>query len=76
MAESTPKIENKAEADELAGTEAPLLEHLIELRKRLIWSLVAFSALFVACFFVSKEIYLFLIGPFRQAVGEGGTVER
>jgi len=75
MAESTPKIENKAEADELAGTEAPLLEHLIELRKRLIWSLVAFSALFVACFFVSKEIYLFLIGPFRQAVGEGGTVE-
>ena len=72
----TPQIENKTEEeDELAGTEAPLLEHLIELRKRLIWSLVAFSILFILCFFVSQQIYLFLIGPFQQAVGEGGTVE-
>lgn len=72
----TPQIEDKTEVeDELAGTEAPLLEHLIELRKRLIWSLVAFSILFILCFFVSQQIYLFLIGPFQQAVGEGGTVE-
>ena len=72
----TPQIENKTEVeDELAGTEAPLLEHLVELRKRLIWSLMAFAVLFVLCFFVSKDIYLFLIGPFKQAVGDGGTVE-
>ena len=71
----TPQIEDKTAEDELAGTEAPLLEHLIELRKRLIWSMVAFSVLFIVCFFFSKDIYLFLIGPFKSAVGEGGTVE-
>lgn len=73
---NAPQIDDKTkEDDELAGTEAPLLEHLVELRKRLIWSLLAFAVLFVLCFFVSKDIYLFLIGPFKQAVGEGGTVE-
>ncbi len=69
-----PQIEDKDE-DELAGTEAPLLEHLIELRKRLIWSLMTFAVLFILCFFVSKDIYLFLLGPFREAVGPNGTVE-
>lgn len=71
----TPQIEDKSKEDELAGTEAPLLEHLMELRKRLIWSLMAFCVLLILCFFVSKEIYLFLIGPFKQAVGPDGTVE-
>ncbi len=78
MAE-TPQIENKSEdkapEDELAGTEAPLLDHLIELRQRLIHSLVAFSILFILCFFVSKQIYLWLLGPFKSAVGDSGTVE-
>lgn len=63
------------EEDELAGSEAPLLDHLIELRSRLIRSLVAFAVLFVVCFFFSKQIYLFLVGPFKAAVGEGGTVQ-
>ncbi len=63
------------EEDELAGSEAPLLDHLIELRTRLIRSLVAFAILFVLCFFVSKQIYIFLVGPFKAAVGEGGTVQ-
>lgn len=55
--------------DELAGTEAPLLEHLIELRKRLVFTLAAVSVLFVAMFFVSDHIFLFLLGPFERAAG-------
>lgn len=55
--------------DELAGTEAPLLEHLIELRKRLIMSFVVIAVLFVGCFFVADDIFLFLLGPFERAAG-------
>lgn len=74
--ESPPEIEDKsAEPDELAGTEAPLLEHLIELRKRLLRVVVAFSFLMLACFFVSQQIYIFLLGPFKAAVGPGRPVE-
>lgn len=65
------KLENTQgdEEDELAGTEAPLIEHLTELRKRLIYSLAAIGALFVGCFFVADQIFLFLLGPFEQAAG-------
>lgn len=55
--------------DELAGTEAPLLEHLIELRKRLIMSFAVIAVLFVGCFFVADEVFLFLLGPFERAAG-------
>ena len=41
----------------------PLMEHLVELRRRLIWSLVAFVVCFVACFFVANPIFDFLTRP-------------
>jgi len=64
------KIEDKAQtADELAGTEAPLLEHLVELRKRLMISLGAIAGLFVACFFIADQIYILLLGPLARASG-------
>lgn len=58
-----------APVDELAGTEAPLLEHLIELRKRLIMSFIAIAVLFVGCFFIADHLFLFLLGPFERAAG-------
>jgi sec-independent protein translocase protein TatC len=61
--------ESQIETDELAGSEAPLLEHLIELRKRLVYALAAIAVLFVFCFFVSDQIFLFLLGPFERAAG-------
>lgn len=67
-AQSKPGNEQNQE-DELAGTEAPLLEHLIELRKRLIYSLSAVAALFVICFFLADRLFLFLLGPFERAAG-------
>lgn len=48
----------------------PLMEHLIELRRRLIWSLVAFVLCFVVCFFFANDIFDFLTRPLA-AVWEG-----
>lgn len=56
------------EEDELAGTEAPLLDHLIELRKRLIRSLVVIFILLIVCFFFAGAIFDVLVQPYRDAV--------
>lgn len=61
-----PKL--PAPEDELAGSEAPLLDHLIELRTRLIRSIVVVFCLLIACFFVAKPIYEILLEPYRLAV--------
>lgn len=54
--------------DELAGTEAPLLDHLIELRKRLIRSVIVLFVLLIACFFFATTIFDVLVQPYRDAV--------
>lgn len=53
--------------DELEGTEATLIEHLTELRTRLIYSMIAIAVLFAGCFFVSDWLYEFLLTPFKTA---------
>jgi sec-independent protein translocase protein TatC len=47
----------------------PLLAHLVELRKRLIWSLVAILIGFIVCYAFASEIYNFLVRPLAQATG-------
>jgi sec-independent protein translocase protein TatC len=64
-----PAPETKDE-DELKGSEAPLLDHLIELRKRLIYSVIAIAVFFVICFAFGRQIYDILVIPFTSA---GGT---
>jgi sec-independent protein translocase protein TatC len=54
--------------DELAGSEAPLIDHLIELRKRLIRSMIVLFVLLIGCFFVAGPIFDILVEPYRQAV--------
>ena len=66
---SIPNDEANEINDELASSEAPLIEHLTELRKRLIFSVVAIAVLFVVFFFVADHIFLFLLGPFERAAG-------
>jgi sec-independent protein translocase protein TatC len=41
----------------------PLLAHLIELRQRIIWAMVAFFACFVICFIFANQIFDFLTRP-------------
>jgi sec-independent protein translocase protein TatC len=54
---------------EIEATKAPLMEHLIELRARLIKAIVAFAITFVACFFFAKQIYNVLTWPFVWVAG-------
>ncbi|HBS32694.1 MAG TPA: twin-arginine translocase subunit TatC, partial [Parvularcula sp.] len=56
------------EADEVAASSAPLLDHLTELRSRLIVCLAAIAVAFGVCFVFSKEIFNLLIVPFTEAV--------
>ncbi len=56
--------------DEVEASRAPLIDHLIELRQRLIRSVVAFVALFFLCFLVASHIYNILVWPYVRAVGD------
>lgn len=53
----------------IESTKAPLMEHLIELRSRLIKSLIAFLILFIVFFFFAKDVYNILVAPFEHAAG-------
>src|ERR1700694_3654209 len=55
--------------DDIEATKAPLMEHLIELRMRLIKALIAFGITFVFCFFFAKQIYNILTWPYVWVAG-------
>ncbi len=54
---------------EIESSRAPLMEHLIELRQRLITSIAALIIGFLVCFLFAKQIYVLLIHPFEMATG-------
>ncbi len=56
-----------SDSDELANTEAPLLDHLIELRRRLMYCVLALVATFILCFYFAKPIFGFLVHPLAAA---------
>jgi sec-independent protein translocase protein TatC len=56
-------------AEDIDATKAPLMDHLIELRMRLIRALYAFFAAFLLCFFFSRSIYNVLTEPYVRVVG-------
>lgn len=69
MAETKALPKPETEEDELKGSEAPLLDHLIELRKRLIYSVIAIAVIFVGCFAFAQPLYNLLTLPFVWAAG-------
>jgi sec-independent protein translocase protein TatC len=54
---------------DIESTKAPLIEHLMELRERLIRALMGFVLAFVLCFFFAKDIYNLLVVPYTLAAG-------
>ena len=54
----------------------PLLEHLIELRRRLLTSFVAFIVAFIGCYAVAKDLYAFLAKPLDNAMAAHGDAGR
>jgi sec-independent protein translocase protein TatC len=55
--------------DDIESSRAPLIDHLIELRERLIRALIAFVIGFVCCYFFAKQIYQILVIPYGWAAG-------
>src|SRR5438445_11791763 len=55
--------------EDIEATKAPLMDHLVELRSRLIKALIAFGIAFVGCFFFAKTIYDVLTWPFVWVAG-------
>jgi sec-independent protein translocase protein TatC len=61
----TPSPEEEAE---LESSKAPLLEHLIELRNRIVYSSIAFVIAFIGCYAVAEPIFQFLTQPLADAL--------
>ncbi len=57
------------EESDIEGSRAPLMEHLVELRQRLIVSIAALILGFMVCFAFAQDIYIFLTHPFQVAKG-------
>ena len=55
--------------DDIEASKAPLMDHLIELRSRLIKALIAFTVMFVLCFVFARHIYNVLVWPFVWVAG-------
>lgn len=58
------------EISDVTENKAPLLEHLTELRRRLIYALLCAAAAIGGCYYFSQEIFIFLTEPLKQSLGE------
>jgi sec-independent protein translocase protein TatC len=61
--------EPEEQHDEVESSRAPLIEHLIELRSRLVRTLIAIVIAFILCFAVAGHIYNILVFPYEWAAG-------
>src|SRR6201988_1606236 len=61
------------EEKEIEATKAPLMDHLIELRSRLIKALAAFGIATAGCFFLAKHIYNVLTWPYIWVAGAANS---
>jgi sec-independent protein translocase protein TatC len=66
---------NDKDKDDVDASKAPLMEHLIELRQRLIYSLLATGAAFLVCFYFAGELYNILVWPYQWARGDAQKIE-
>jgi sec-independent protein translocase protein TatC len=55
--------------DDIEQSKAPLVEHLTELRDRLIKALIALAIAFVICFVFADQVFNILVVPYQKAVG-------
>jgi sec-independent protein translocase protein TatC len=62
----------EAPDDPINDKPMPLLDHLVELRRRLMWSIGAFFIAFFVCYFFSNRIYFFLAEPLAAVLRAQG----
>jgi sec-independent protein translocase protein TatC len=58
---------------EIDDTKQPLLEHLIELRRRLLWCLATLAVFFFICLYFARDIFAILVQPLLRA-GQGKLI--
>jgi sec-independent protein translocase protein TatC len=78
--QDTVKTEGTAEAkpeghDEIEASKAPLMDHLIELRQRMIYALIGVGIGFAICFAFATDIYNLLVLPYVWARGGDQKIE-
>lgn len=61
-----------SQPDNIEDSSAPLIEHLKELRTRLLWSVLAFVVAMVLCFSISRPVFNFMTVPICNALTERG----
>ena len=54
---------------DIEATKAPLMDHLVELRSRLIKALITFVVIFVLCYIFAKDLYNVLVIPYQHVAG-------
>lgn len=62
--------------DEVDDASMPLFDHLVELRRRLIYCLLGLIVLFFICYALAPNIYGFLVQPLADILAEKGGGER
>ncbi|MGI9401618.1 MAG: twin-arginine translocase subunit TatC [Rhizobiaceae bacterium] len=63
-----------SEEEDLDSSSAPLIEHLIELRQRLFYAVLAIFVFFIACFIFADQIFNILVIPYERAAGENANL--
>ena len=78
--QDTVKVEGKPDDkpeghDEIEASKAPLMDHLIELRQRMIYALIGVGIGFAICFAFATDIYNLLVQPYVWARGADQKIE-
>ena len=63
-------------SDKIEESTAPLIEHLTELRQRLIYSVLAFLVGMIICFTIWNPIFHFLTQPICISLAERSQAQR
>ncbi len=58
--------------DDIERTRAPLIDHLVELRRRLSYAAIGVIIAFLGCWYVAEDIFAFLVEPLRTVLAEEG----
>ena len=67
---------NTEEEDPINDKPMPLMDHLKELRLRVLWSVGAFIVAFAVCYYFSRQIYAFLAQPLAEILAHQSGGER
>jgi sec-independent protein translocase protein TatC len=62
-----------SEMEPLDDSKMPLLDHLIELRRRLLWTMVTLGVTFAICLYFARPIFAILVQPLLAA-GQGKLI--